>query len=133
MITYGTTINPRATKPVSFIPDAVQATLGQGLAEPLTLVNNKWAVLNGVSKVQQNIYWAIMTPVGVSLGQPDFGSLFPRLLFESMTPILQAQMVNNNLMNMIAMGVGTTMPLIVQSPQLTQELDDKLKAANQPN
>ena len=51
---------------------------------------------------------------------------------EQIKSIMQAQMVNNNLMNMIAMGVGTTMPLIVQSPQLTQELDDKLKAANQP-
>ena len=52
---------------------------------------------------------------------------------EQIKSLMQAQMVNNNLMNMIAMGVGTTMPLIVQSPQLTQELDDKLKAANQPN
>jgi hypothetical protein len=52
---------------------------------------------------------------------------------EQIKSLMQAQMVNNNLMNMIAMGVGTTMPLIVQNPTLTQELDDKLKAAKRPN
>ena len=42
---------------------------------------------------------------------------------------MQAKIVNNNLMNMIAMGVGSSMPLIVQSPELFKELYDKLKAA----
>jgi hypothetical protein len=52
---------------------------------------------------------------------------------EQIKSLMQAQMVNNNLMNMIAMGTGTTMPIAVQNPQLAQELDDKLKAAKQPN
>jgi hypothetical protein len=51
---------------------------------------------------------------------------------EQIKSLMQAQMVNNNLMNMIAMGVGSSMPLIVQSPELTKELDNKLKAAQKP-
>jgi integrase len=42
--------------------------------------------------------------------------------------IMAAQMANNNIMNLVQMGTGLVMPLIAQSPDLTDDFENRLKA-----
>lgn len=42
--------------------------------------------------------------------------------------IMTAQMANNNIMNLVQMGTGLVMPLIAQSPDLTDDFENRLKA-----
>ncbi len=42
--------------------------------------------------------------------------------------IMSAQMANNNIMNLVQMGTGLVMPLIAQSPELTDDFENRLKA-----
>jgi integrase len=42
--------------------------------------------------------------------------------------IMSAQMANNNIMNLVQMGTGLVMPLITQSPELTDDFEKRLKA-----
>ena len=83
---------PSQSKPVNFIPQQLQDRLGKGLSLPLICVNNNWEILTGIQKVQQNMYVTLMTPVGRTLMQPDFGSLLPYMIYEVLTPTLKQQM-----------------------------------------
>src|ERR1017187_10726540 len=85
--------NPAISKPVGFIPASVQSRLPQGLSIPLQCINNKWLIKGGTAKIEQNMWWTIMTPVGIAMGQPDFGSMIPYMIMERYTPLLQAQMI----------------------------------------
>jgi hypothetical protein len=42
--------------------------------------------------------------------------------------IMSAQMANNNILNLVQMGTGLVMPLIAQSPELTDDFESRLKA-----
>jgi len=42
--------------------------------------------------------------------------------------IMSAQMANNNILNLVQMGTGLVMPLIAQSPELTDDFENRLKA-----
>ena len=42
--------------------------------------------------------------------------------------IMSAQMANSNIMSLVQMGVGFAAPLIVQSPELTEDFENRLKA-----
>jgi integrase len=42
--------------------------------------------------------------------------------------IMSAQMANNNILNLVQMGTGLVMPLIAQSPELTGDFENRLKA-----
>jgi hypothetical protein len=37
-------------------------------------------------------------------------------------------MANNNILNLVQMGTGLVMPLIAQSPELTDDFENRLKA-----
>jgi hypothetical protein len=41
--------------------------------------------------------------------------------------IMAAHMANNNIMNLVQMGVGLVMPLVVQSQNLTDDFEKRLK------
>lgn len=41
--------------------------------------------------------------------------------------IMSAQMANDNIMNLVQMGMGLSTPLIVQSPELTKDFENRLK------
>jgi hypothetical protein len=41
---------------------------------------------------------------------------------------MSAQMANNNILNLVQMGTGLVMPLIAQSPELTDDFENRLKA-----
>ena len=41
--------------------------------------------------------------------------------------IMSAQLANNNIMSLVQMSTGLTMPLIVQSQELTEDFEDRLK------
>ena len=47
---------------------------------------------------------------------------------EQIKSIMQAQMVNNNIMSLIQQSTGFTLPMIIKSPDFSKELDDKLKS-----
>jgi len=42
--------------------------------------------------------------------------------------IMAAHMANNNIMNLVQMGIGLVMPLAVQSTKLTDDFEQRLKA-----
>ena len=42
--------------------------------------------------------------------------------------IMAAHIANDNIMNLVQMGVGMSIPLAVQSPELTDDFEDRLKA-----
>jgi hypothetical protein len=42
--------------------------------------------------------------------------------------IKSAQMANNNILSLVQMGTGLTVPLVVQSPALTDDFADRLKS-----
>ena len=42
--------------------------------------------------------------------------------------IMSAQMANNNILNLVQMGTGLVMPLVAQSPELTDDFERRLKA-----
>jgi integrase len=42
--------------------------------------------------------------------------------------IMSAQMANNNILSLVQMGTGLTVPLVVQSPALTDDFADRLKS-----
>ena len=42
--------------------------------------------------------------------------------------IMAAQMANSNIMNLVQMGTGLIMPLVVQSAKLTDDFEHRLKA-----
>jgi hypothetical protein len=41
--------------------------------------------------------------------------------------IMAAQMANNNILSLVQMGTGMTMPLIAQNPKMTQDFENRLK------
>jgi integrase len=41
--------------------------------------------------------------------------------------IMSAHVANNNIMSLVQMGTGLTIPLVVQSPELTDAFDKRLK------
>jgi hypothetical protein len=41
--------------------------------------------------------------------------------------IMAAQMANNNILSLVQMGTGMTMPLIAQNPEMTQDFESRLK------
>ena len=47
---------------------------------------------------------------------------------EQIKSLMQAQMVNNNIMSLIQQSTGFTLPMIIKSPDFSKELDDKLKS-----
>ena len=42
--------------------------------------------------------------------------------------IMAAHMANNNIMNLVQMGMGMVLSLAVQSPDLTDDFENRLKA-----
>ena len=42
--------------------------------------------------------------------------------------IMAAHMANNNIMNLVQMGMGLVMPLVVQSNKLTEDFEQRLKS-----
>lgn len=121
-IKYKPVPQPLKAKPISFVPDQLQEQLGKGLALPLTAQNNIWQTMGGVQKIRQNMYLAIMTPVGRHLMQPDFGSMLPMMIFEYYDATLQRQMVRT-----IKDSLKTWVPQITVT-QIT--FDDTLIAQN---
>ena len=47
---------------------------------------------------------------------------------EQIKSLMQAQMVNNNIMSLIQQSTGFTLPMIIKSPDFSKELDAKLKS-----
>jgi hypothetical protein len=47
--------------------------------------------------------------------------------------IMQAQMANNNILSLIELSTGLTLPLIVQSRALTKDFEQRLQQAQQQN
>lgn len=91
-IKYSKPPQPLQAKPVEFIPQQLQERLGKGLGIPLVCINNTWQTLGGVSKIEQDMYLTIMTPVGRHFMQPDFGSIIPYMLMEPITATTKQQM-----------------------------------------
>ncbi len=81
------------SRPATFIPAQLDSQLGSGLAVPLYLVNQKYAITSGVSKVEQDMWVVLVTQIGRRWGQPDFGSELRRLLFEDYNPTTKSEMV----------------------------------------
>jgi phage baseplate assembly protein W len=86
-------INPLAPNITDTVPAVVAQQLGSGLALPLSINNNIWQILYGTDKVKQDVYVAVMTPVGRRLVCPSFGSLVPYLMFEFYSPLLRQQII----------------------------------------
>lgn len=80
-------------RPAAFVPAQLEAQLGSGLALPMYLVNEKFAIRSGISKVEQDMWVVLVTPLGRRWNQPDFGSGLHRLLFEDYNPQTRSEMI----------------------------------------
>lgn len=52
-----------------------------------------WDVVAGEAKVKQNIYTCLRTPIDRRLGQADYGSELPYMIFEEFTQVLRHEMI----------------------------------------
>lgn len=82
MATRKNYFNPLKGQPVKDVPPELISRLPRGLALPPTIISNRWQTLSGLSKVEQDMFVTLQTPPGSHLGQPDFGSMVPYMLFE---------------------------------------------------
>mgnify|MGYP000872497635 CR=1 FL=1 len=80
-------------RPLPTIPDLLKKEYGSGLAFPLSFEKNKCRVSDREEKIQRSIFTILVTPVGVSLPQLDFGSLLPHLVMQRYTSQLKRELI----------------------------------------
>lgn len=92
-VDYSKVLSRRPTLAQNLSPD-MKAKIGGGLRLPLLMENSgMWWTRSGQGKVKQSIYTILTTPVGRRLGQPDFGSELPYLIFQG----INAALLNSDL------------------------------------
>lgn len=79
--------------PSPFIPEELSRRLGSGIAVPLSFnpISKQWDTVSGADKVKQNILVCLRTPINRRLGQADYGSELPLMIFEEVTQKLRQQ------------------------------------------
>lgn len=78
--------------PAINIPEEFEKKLGSGLDTKFPYDRGKYGLRSGSSKVKQNIYMIMMTPVGRRMDQPDWGSMIYKLIHESKTERLKDEL-----------------------------------------
>jgi phage baseplate assembly protein W len=85
--------NPIAPTLVSTIPAQLETKLPKGISIPFKVINNQFQTAEGLTKLQQDMWVTLSTPIGRRLNQCDFGSLLPLLIFEPWGPTLQQELI----------------------------------------
>ena len=93
MIDYISSLTPPPANPAQFIPPQMASQLGRGLKVPTSMLDDEtWATCEGKEKVEQDMLICLATPVNRRLGQSDYGSILPHMVFGELTDDLLIEM-----------------------------------------
>ena len=102
------------------VPELLEDQLGVGLAIPFQFISNQWVSRGGASKVAQDIFVTLCTPVGRRLWQPDFGSELPYLIFQPYQPTLLQELYQATLVSLNTWVPAITVQNVIIDPSNIQ-------------
>ena len=84
-ISYRQQLNPPAPMATPNVPTVLQNQLGSGIKLPPQIVNNVTQISSGTDKVKQDMLSCLAVPVNRRMGQCDYGSELPYMIFAQIT------------------------------------------------